>query len=176
MNIQQSFQDALQILQLKEQAIHSVANDKSALRPALILLGVGVLATTLGLLIFPVQMGMITYRLDLFSLIGALLGAYLMQILGLALVGFLAQKFFSSKLTVEQFVKVMGHAGVINVLGVIPGLGALASLWTLVVLWKVLSSEGKMQLGSILILLFVLLVLFSWMSFYTFQGRMGMMF
>lgn len=158
--------EALEVLQLKERAIHSVAHDRSKLQAALLCLGVGALASSLGLVLFPIHMGLITYRPDLAWVIGSAFGGALGQAIVLILVGLLAEKVFQSKLPTQAFFQVMAYASLINVLGLIPSLSIFTSLWILVVTVKVLHSEGKLEAPAIVLLLAFIILLFGSASYY----------
>ncbi len=158
--------EALEILQLKDKAVHSVAYDRSKLQSGLLCLGVGALAASLGLVLFPVHMGLIVYRPDLSWILSSAVGGALGQAVVLILVGLLAEKVFQSKLPTQGFFQVMSYASLVNVLGLIPGLSLFSMLWMLVVSAKVLHSEGKLEAPAILLLLAFIVLLFGSVSYY----------
>lgn len=166
MNMQTLFKDALDILQLKDVSIHSVAHDDSKMQNALLCLGLGAVASSLGFLLFPVHMGIITYRPDLVSVLLTAVGSGLTLLLSLSVLGFLAEKLFQSKLETLGFVRVLATASLVNVLSLIPSLGLVAGIWMLVVTVKVLTTEGKLQPLQIGILLFLTFIAFAALSFF----------
>ena len=166
MNIQTLFKDAVDVLQLKDVSIHSVAHDKSKMQNALLGLGIGAVASSLGFLLFPVHMGIITYRPDLVSVLLTAVGSGLTLLLSLSVLGFLAEKLFQSKLDTLGFVRVLATASLVNVLSVIPSLGIVAGIWMLVVTVKVLTTESKLQPLQIGILLLLTLLVFAVLGFF----------
>lgn len=157
MNFQKSFQNALDILQLKEPAMTAVANDPEATQVAWIFVVLGALATSLGVTFFPVHVGLVVYRPDLFWILKATIFESLGMLGGLYLGGYLAEKVFHSTLSMIGFVRVMGHAALLGVLSVFPLLGLLCA-WNLVVWWRVCTRIGKMQVEATVIFMIILVV------------------
>ena len=176
MDYKQIGTEALEVLQLKDSAIHAVAHDRTKLNASLLCLGVGALASSLGLVLFPVHVGLITYRPDLGWVLGSAIGGALGQIVVILLIGLLAERVFHSKLSTQGFFQVLATASVVNVLGLISSLSFLAWFWMMAVTAKVLHSEGKMEAPSILLILVLILILFGSVSTYGmgYYGR-GMM-
>lgn len=165
MDIQKSFKDALQIVQLKEPMMSSVAKDTKALQPALVLAAAAAVVGALGSLLFPVSYGMVTYRMDAVDfVVQAVVGAAL-AVAGLYVVGYLAEQVFHSKLNMQGYVRVMGHAAVVNFLGIIPALAPISGLWTLVVMCYVLNKLGKLSAGQIILLILLLVVVAAVLGF-----------
>jgi hypothetical protein len=158
--------EALEVLQLREKAIHAVAHDRSKLQSALLCLGAGALVSSLGFVLFPIHMGPITYRPDLTWVIGSALGGALGQAIVLILVGLLAENVFQSKLPAQGFFQVMAYASLINVLGLIPTLSVFSWIWILVVTVKVLRSEGQLETPALVLLLAFIILLFGSACYY----------
>lgn len=162
MNIQKSLQDAWELLLLKEARLNSIAKDKNALQPALIIFVVASLLAAFGSMFFPYSVDMVHYKSGFFDVL--LQGSFsaLLGIGMLYLSGYLAEKLFHSKLDAQGYVNIMGHVGLVNVLGVIPAFSFVSGIWTLVVMCFALNKVGKLQAGSIvlLILLQVFLMVF----------------
>ncbi|QQR55252.1 hypothetical protein IPG41_01690 [Candidatus Peregrinibacteria bacterium] len=165
MNFADIASEAWQILQLKEAALHSVAQDRGKWRNALLCIGLGTLALSLCPLFFPIRVEWVTYRPDLFAVLFFALSGALARIFILFCMGLVAEKLFHSKLSAQGFFQVLGYASLVNVLGILPGLGGISSLWLLVVTAKLLHSEGKMQGEAIFIFLFILMVIFWLLPF-----------
>ncbi len=155
MNLQKSFQNALDIIRLKEPAMQAVANDPEATGPAWIFIVAGALATSLGVTFFPVQIGMVVYRPDLFWIVQATVFESLAMLVGLYFGGYVAEKWFHSKLSMVGFVRVMGHAALLGVLAIFPLLGILC-LWNLVVWWRACTRIGKMQAQATVLFMVIL--------------------
>lgn len=176
MDAKQVATEALEILQLKDATIHAVAHDRSKLQSAALCLAIGALASSLGLLLFPLHLGLITYRPDLSWVIGAAVGGALGQAFVLYLVGLGTEKIFHSQLSAQGFFQVLATASLVNVLGLVPGLSVFSSIWILVVTAKVLHSEGKLEAPVIALVLLLVMILFGSASYYGMGGfGMGMM-
>lgn len=162
MNIQKSLQDAWELLLLKEARLNSIAKDKNALQPALIIFVVAALIAAFGPMFLPYAVDMVNYRSGFFDVLFQGAFSALIGIGMLYLSGYLAEKLFNSKLDTQGYVNIMGHAGLVNILGLIPALSLISGIWTLVVMCFALNKVGKLQAGSIvlLILLQVFLMIF----------------
>lgn len=153
MDLQQSLKQAWEICLLKEPTMAAVAKDSQALKPALIIVaGVGLLGA-IGSYIFPSTVGMVTYRYDLIDLVVQAAISVAVGIGLLYITGYLAERVFHSKLDMESYVKVAGHASLVNAVSFIPMLSGIAGLWSLVILVVILHKIGKMQAGSIILLI-----------------------
>lgn len=159
----------------------AVAKDPQALTPALIMVGIASIATALGTMLFPSVMDLVTYQSGLGDVV---MQASLSIIFGIAVLyitGYFAEQIFHSKLDMNGYVRVMGHATLVSVLGLLPALSPLAGLWSLVVMCVVLSRLGKMQPGSIVLLILMEILVFVgialiMMVFGLGMGMGGMMF
>ena len=163
MNLKKSFQSALEILQLNESAMTQVAMDGEATRPAALFVVLGALAAGLGVTFFPVHMGMVVYRPDLFWIVKMTFFESVGMLLGLYFGGFVAEKVFHSRLNRDGFVRVMGHASLLGVLAVFPPLSILC-VWNLVVWWRVCTRIGKMQPEATVLFLIILVVFAAGLS------------
>lgn len=161
--------------------MNAVAKDPQALTPALIIIGLASVCTAVGTMLFPSVMGVVVYRSGLGD---GLLQAALSIVFGIALLyimGYFAEQIFHSKLDMNGYVRVMGHATLVSVLGILPALSPLVGLWSLVVMCVVLSRLGKMQPGSIVLLILMEILVFVgiglvMMVFGLAGGMGGMMF
>ena len=153
MDLQKSVKQAWEIVTLKQPVMQAVAKDPSALNPALTILAAVSVLVALGSYVFPSTVGMVTYRS---GLVDVVLQAAISILLGVAILyttGYLSQQVFKSKLDMNGYVRVMGHATLVNLLGVFPPLSAISGIWSLVILCTVLNKMGKMGAGSIILLL-----------------------
>ncbi|MFA5788858.1 MAG: hypothetical protein WC924_03245 [Candidatus Gracilibacteria bacterium] len=153
MDIQKSVKQAWEILTLKQPTMQAVAKDPNALKPALIILAGASVIAALGGFIFPSTIGMVTYRLGVLDFVVQAAVSVGLGIAVLYTTGYLAQYVFHSKLDMNGLVQVMGHAMLVSALGIFSPLSSIAGIWTLVVLCTVLHSLGKMQAGSIILLI-----------------------
>jgi hypothetical protein len=158
MDFQKIAHNVLGVIQLKEPVMQAVAADPEATKVAWAGVILGALAVNLGLTFFPVQMGMIVYRPDLFWIIKETILESVVMFAGLYFAGFAAEKWFHSKLSMQGFVRVMGHAAFLGVASLIPLLSILG-IWQLVVLWAACAKLGKMQTESLVMLLVALIVM-----------------
>lgn len=157
--------EAWSILQLKEPSIHRVAHDRSTFKPAWLGLAIGALASSFGLLLFPVSMGMFIYRPDFGWILESAVGAVLGTALIFFVVGWVAERLFRSQISAQGFFQVMAYASLVNVLDLVPGLGVITSIWLLIVFGKVLHGEGKLETGPIVLLYCLFLVLLGSFSY-----------
>lgn len=153
MDFQKTFQNVLDILQLKEPTIQAVARDPEATKVAWVAVAAGALATSLGLSFFPVHMGVVVYRPDLFWILQQAVVEALVMLGALYGAGFVGEKWFHSKVDMQGFVRVVGHAAFLGVLNLVPVLGILC-VWELVVLGFLQARVGKLQ-NEALILFFI---------------------
>lgn len=155
MDIQKTFKDALDIVFLKEPAMHSVSADEDGLKPAIMMVGIGAIASALGLYLFPEVRGIVVYRLDFAALLSQAVSTFAMSIGLLYLTGYLAEKLFHSKLSMGSFVKIMGHAYILNILGLFPQISLIPLIWFFVVLWRVLTRVAKLGTANTIVLLVI---------------------
>jgi len=170
------FKNALDIVLLKEPAMHAVVAEKDGLKSALAMVFLGALASSLGSYIFPRTYGMITYRPDITWMLSGIVMATVLGIALLYLVGFLAEKLFHSKLSMEAYVRILGYASVLNFISIIPDLSIVAGIWGLVVMWIVLTKLGKLEAGSVILLLIIEFVLIFGVMGAGMGAGMGMMY
>lgn len=176
MDIQKTFKDAVDIALLKEPAMHAVTTEKDGLKSALLMIVVGALASSFGTFIFPSTYGMITYRPDITWVLSSFIVASLIGIALLYLMGFLAERLFHSKLSMESYVKILGHASILNFISIIPALSIVSGIWGLVVMWIVLTKLGKLEAGSVILLLIIEFVLVFGVMGMGVGAGMGMMY
>jgi hypothetical protein len=156
MDFSKTFKSAFDIIMLKDAAMKKVAEDKNALQPALMIVGLVAIVTALGLWVFPSSYaGYVFYRPDITWLLGKAIWTFALSIASLYLVGYLAVVLFKSKLDMNSYVKVMGHGMFVGIAHIVPGLGILASLWSLVILGKVLHGLGKLEIIEIIVLVVI---------------------
>lgn len=153
MDIQKSLQDAWEVLLLKEPTMNTLGKDRNALRPALLIFAAATFVAAFGRMFFPSVMGMVTYRSGLYDVALEAAISIAIGIGMLYLAGYLAERLFHSKLDTQGYVTIMGHAGLVNVLGLIPALSTISGFWTLIVMCVVLNKLGKLQAGSIVLLI-----------------------
>ena len=153
MDFNKTFQSARDIAMLKVPGMKKVAEDKNAFKPALFIVALASFIVALGYFIFPVSMSGFVYRPDLVWVISQTLMVFVMNVVMLYVVGFLGEELFKAKLDMNGFVRVMGHAMVVNVLAIIPVLSLVSGLWMLVLLFKVYKELGKLETGAIILLL-----------------------
>lgn len=163
MNIQKSVQDAWEILLLKEPTINSVAKDKNALRPALLIFGATTLVAAFGRMLFPSTVGMVSYRSSVSDVFVEAAISIVAGIAMLYLTAYLAEKVFNSKLDMNAYVQIMGHAALVNVLGILPALSTVSGIWSLIVMCVVLNKIGHLQAGSIVLLILLQVILMSFL-------------
>lgn len=153
MDLQKSVKQAWEILTLKQPVMQAVAKDPGALQPALIILAGASVLAALGAFVFPSAVGMVTYRSDIIDVV---IQAAISIVLGVAILyttGYLAEQVFHSKLDMNGYVRVMGHAALVSALGIFPPLSSISGIWSLIVLCVLLNKIGKMGAGSIILLL-----------------------
>jgi hypothetical protein len=159
MDLQKSLKQAWDILLLKDVAMQAVAKDSSALPVSLGIFAGATVLSKLGTLLIPYSTGMIVYRPSFVDfLVSSVLGIGV-GIAMLFLTGLLAERLFHSKLSTEATVRVLGHASLITALGFYQPLNIISGIWYLVVLCTVLTRLGKLQPGSILLLIILDLLL-----------------
>jgi hypothetical protein len=159
MDFQKIFRNAVEVIQLKEPAMMAVASDPQATQVAWVMVVLGALATSLGVTFFPIHYGEIVIRPDLFWILQQTIFESIGMLVGLYGGGFVAEKWFHSKLSMEGFVRVMGHAAALGLLAIVPVL-SIVCVWELVVMWRSCTRLGKMQAESTILFLIVL-ILFS---------------
>ena len=147
------FKHAYQVAILDEAAMKKVAADKEGLPAALLVVGIASLATALGRVLFPMNMGMIVYRPDWMSTLGLAITSFFMTLLTLFVVGVLAQQVFKSKLSPRSFVQVMGMGQVVGILTLIPALSFVSCLWLVVIFFFTLRRLDQLSWGSIVLLI-----------------------
>ena len=153
MDLQKSLKQAWDILLLKEPAMNQVAKDPDALQPAYIIVALTSVVTALGNMLFPTVVGRVVYRYEWLDMV---LDAGLSIAFGIGLLyltGYLAESVFHSKLSMQGYVKVMGHATLVNIVALFPPVSFIAGVWALVVMCFTLNKLGKMQAGSIILLI-----------------------
>ena len=155
MDFQKVFKDALDIVFLKELKMNEVAQDKNALIPALSIVGLVAVVCALGSYVFPMHIGFITYRPDIMFMVEQAVITFVVSVGLLYLMGYLAERFFASKLPMESFVKVMGYGNIVSVLGFISSLSIVSGVWGLVILWTVLTKVAKMEPKNVVILIVI---------------------
>ena len=133
--------------------MQAVAKDPAALQPALLMVVATSILTALGSYLFPSTMGMVTYRYDIGALVGQALISIVMGVGLLYATGYLAEKVFHSKLDMNGYVRVAGHSMIVNTIGILPAAAGIGGLWSLVIFCVLLNKLGKMQAGSIILLL-----------------------
>lgn len=153
MDLQKSVKQAWEILTLKQPVMQAVAKDPAALQPALIILAAVSVLVALGGYVFPSTMGMVTYRSGILDVVIQAAISILFGVAILYTTGYLAEQIFKSKLDMNGYVRVMGHAALVQVLGIYSPLSAISGIWSLVILCTVLNKIGKMGAGSIILLL-----------------------
>ncbi len=153
MDIQKSLKQAWEILLLKEPTMNQVAKDINATQPALIIVAVVSVLSALGSYVFPSIIDLTTYR---YSGTDVVLQTVLSTVMGIAtlyLTGYLAQNVFHSKLDMNGYVRIMGHATVVSALSFFPVLSSIGGIWALVVMCVTLNKLGKMTAGPIILLI-----------------------
>jgi len=159
MDIQKSAKQAFEIVKLQEPVMNTVAADKTALQPALMMVVAAAVVGALGSYLFPISYGMVTYRLDAAAFLIEIIFSAIIAVGGLYLGGFLSEKVFHSKLGMEGFVRVMGYAALVNFLGIYPRLSLISGIWSLVILCFVLTKLGKLSAGSIILFIILQIVI-----------------
>ncbi|MFA5855640.1 MAG: YIP1 family protein [Candidatus Gracilibacteria bacterium] len=155
MNIQKSLKDAVDIALLKEPVMNKIALDKGALIPALMIVGAAGLICALGAYVFPTHVGFITYRPSMAFVLEQAVITFALGVAFLYLTGYLAERFFGSKVNMQAFVAVMGHANIVSVIGFISSLSAISGIWGLVILWNFLTKVAKMEPKNVIILMVI---------------------
>lgn len=173
MDFQKSVKQAWDILLIKEPAMQAVANDKEALTPALVILAVASVLSSLGSFFFPSVVGLVTYRSGLMDVAWQSALSILVGVAVLYITGYFVQQVFHAKITMEGYVRVMGHATLVNILGLIPALSSVSGIWSLVVMCIFLSRVGKMQPGSIILLILLEALVFGALGLILLFAGMG---
>lgn len=158
------FQQAYQVAILDEPTMKKVAADKDALPGALLMVGISALATALGRLLFPMNMGIIVYRPDWMSTLGIAVTSFCMSLVTLFVVGYLAKHVFNSKLPPKSFVQVVGMGHVVGIFNLIPAISFIGVLWLVVIFFFTLRKLDQLSWGSIVLLLlltFVVMAIFG---------------
>jgi len=158
MDIQKSLKDAVDIAMLKEPVMNKVALDKEALTPALMILGAAGLICAIGAYIFPTHGGFggyILYRPSMAFVLEQAIITFALGVALLCLTGYLAERFFESKISMKSFVAVMGHANVVSVIGFISSLSIISGIWGLIILWNFLTKVAKMDPKNVIILIVI---------------------
>lgn len=153
MDLQKSVKQAWEILTLKQPVMQAVAKDPEALNPALTILAAASIIAALGGFIFPSVVGMVSYRSDIIDVVIQAALSILFGVAFLYITGYLAQNVFHSKLDMNGYVRVMGHASLVSALSIFPPLSSIAGIWSLIVLCVLLNKIGKMSAGSIILLI-----------------------
>ncbi len=162
MDLVNNFKQGLDVAMLKLDVIKHLSDDKSDIKAVFLVVAVSILIATLGYVIFPVSYGgYLVYSPDLGWVIGHALGNFVIYVIFLYLIGYLAENLFYAKISMEGFVRVMGHAAVISVLGIVPQLAVVGSIWSLVVLWKVLRDIGKLDEAPTVLLIIIAVIFLS---------------
>lgn len=153
MDIQKSLKQAWEILLLKEPTMHSVAKDSNATQPALLIVAVVSVLSAFGLMLFPSVVEMVSYRYGATDVATQAVIGTIIGIASLYITGYLAERVFNSKLDMNGYVRVAGHAYLVNVLSFFPAFSSLAGIWALVVMCYTLNKLGKMSAGPIILLI-----------------------
>ena len=161
MDLQKSLKQAWDILLFKEPVMQSVANDKEALTPALVILAIASVISSLGSFIFPSVVGLVTYRSGLMDVVLQSAISIGVGIAVLYITGYFAEQIFHAKVTMEGYVRVMGHATLVNVIGLIPAFSGVGGIWGLVVMCIFLNKIGKMEAGPIVLLILLEVLVFG---------------
>jgi hypothetical protein len=175
MDIQKSLKDAVDIAMLKEPVMNKVALDKEALVPAFLIIAAAGLICALGAYVFPTHVGFITYRPSMAFVLEQTVMAFALSVGLLYLTGYLAERFFGSKVSMQSFVAVMGYANIVSVIGFISSLSIISGIWGLVILWNFLTKVAKMEPKNVVILMVIdaVIVIFG-ASAYAGTMMMGM--
>lgn len=156
------FRQGVDVAMLKRSEMRRLAGDKGNIKEVLLIVGVSVLIATLGYVIFPVSYGgYLVYSPDFGWVISHAFGNFVVYMVFLYLLGYLAENLFKSQLKMEGFVNVMGHAAIISIIGIVPQLAVIGSIWSLVILWNVLRGLGKMEVASTVLLVIIAVVFLS---------------
>lgn len=133
--------------------MNSTAKDINATQPAIaIVVAVSILGA-LGSYVFPSFMDMVEYRYQVGDVVMQALLSSVMGVATLYLTGYLAEHVFHSKLDMNGYVRIMGHATVVSALSFFPALSSIAGIWALVVMCFALNKIGKMSAGPIILLI-----------------------
>ena len=138
-----------------------VAKDPEALTPALVMVVIASICTAVGTMLFPSVMGMVVYRSGWGDVLSQASVSIVLGIAVLYITGYCAEQIFHSKLDMNGYVRLMGHANLVNVLGIVPGLTVVSGIWSLIVMCTALSKVGKMEAGSIVLLILIQILVFG---------------
>jgi hypothetical protein len=165
MDIYTSLTRAWDVIFLKETTMQAVAKDKESLTPALLIVVFSSFIVASGHYLFPSVLGGVLYRYDLAAVLLETLIFSITQIAFLYFTGFLAEKLFHSKLDTQAYVRVAGHGTLVNILGVIPVVSLLGSIWFFIIFLTILSKLGKLQVGSIILLVLLQMIMALFFGF-----------
>lgn len=159
MDIQKTLQNAKGVAFLNTPSMDAVARDAAGLKPALSVAALASLVSALGYFIFPVSYGILTLRPDLSWVLGHAITSFIFLVVGFYLVGYLAEHVFKAKMSIQNYVHVLGHGSIVGLIGILPALAPVGAIWMLVIAYRALRDLGKMTTESIVILLILQLVL-----------------
>lgn len=149
---------AFDIVLMNEQAMRSVADDKDAYKPALIILGTSAVIKSLGSFFFPVR-GIVVYRPGFLDVVGESITTFVILLLSFYLCGYFVQEFFKGKIGMEAFVKVMSFGTAIGFIGILPKLNIIAGIWGFLIFLAVLRRLAQIEWEAVAVL--VLIIVFA---------------
>ncbi len=158
------FGDVLEILKLNKVRIEAVAaREAEGITMALVYLIIGSFGAPLGGAILGYTILGTTFRTPILS---ALIGGVIASVMAAAVLyvsHLVAVRMFKGKAKLDQYVRVMGYAYIINVVGfltVVPFLGAIAGIWLLVINYIVLTTVHKLDSTNAVLTIIITIIAF----------------
>lgn len=139
---------AVEIVKLKTGVMTEVAADEKGNVPAGAFIVLAALAMAFNQYLFPYEFMGIAYRPGLDTVVVQAILYVIFSVVGIFVLGFVAQKLFKGKAKPCEFFRVCGYASLLGVACLIPMVGILAVLWMLVVYFKLLKNVQKLDDGS----------------------------
>jgi hypothetical protein len=157
--ISQILNDAKGVIMLDLPVMRKVASDKDTLKPAIALVFLSSLITSLWPFFIPQSVGPVLYRPDIFSALQNGFFLFLFEMALIVALAYAAEHLFGSKLKAEGYIRVMGYASVISIAIFIPFISVLVGIWGLVIMVKVHAELGRLEWTAILLLVLLNMVL-----------------
>ncbi len=150
MDFKKSVKNALDIVQLKDKAISSVASAKDSFLPSVLILVIAGIAMAIG-------------SMNPIGIIGNPIGYFIMSFIGVGIL-FIFAKLFGGKGNYMPHYNALAHGYILMWISVIPFIGpmiaAIAGLWSIVVAVKVTSVVHRLSIGkSALVVLIPIIII-----------------
>lgn len=148
-NLMNELKDALEIVKMKSEKMHTVAIKKNAALPALLIILAGIIAILLGEYFYMTSISGMRHLMLAAPPFSAFITSFLIYLISTLLIifvyDFIATQVFKGKGDLGQLFRVIGYGNLVLVVSIIPVLRGIALVWYGIIVYEAIKHIKKIE-------------------------------